>query len=223
VNDMEAVNPEDIEVIGVIPDRRYRDLRETPPAQAYFPYFEDAHFRFMNVYLRTQANPHSIEDALRQRLRQFDPHVPVVDLETVSEQIEFSLRTERLMASLSALFGGVATLLAAVGLYGVMAYSMTRRTREVGIRMALGALRADVIWMVMGEVAVLVAGGMAVGLPLALALSGLARSQLYGLEPRDPATLAAAILTLGCAAALAGFVPAWRASRIHPVEALRHE
>ena len=155
VDDMEPVTP-DTEVIGVIPDRKYRDLRETPPPQAYFPYLEGTHFRFMNVYLRTQADPRQVEDELRERMRQFDPHVPVVGLQTMNEQIGFSLRTERLVASLSAVFGGVATLLAVIGLYGVMAYAVLRRTREIGIRMALGALRSNVIAMVMREVFILI-------------------------------------------------------------------
>ena len=130
VNDTQTVTP-DIEVIGLIPDRKYRDLRETPPPQAYFPYYEDVKFRGMTIYLHTQTDPHLLEDALRERMRQFDPHVPVVDLETVNEQIGFSLRTERLVASLSAVFGGLATLLAVIGLYGVMAYSVVRRYQNI--------------------------------------------------------------------------------------------
>jgi predicted permease len=223
VDEMRPVSPEDIEVIGVIPDRKYRDLRETPPAQAYFPYFEDAHFRFMNVYLRTQSDPRQIENEVRERMRQFDPHVPVVGLQTVNEQIGFSLRTERLVASLSAVFGGLATLLAAIGLYGVMAYTITRRTREMGIRMALGALRDDVIWIVMREALFLISAGVAIGMPLALALSSLVRSQLYGLQPHDPLTLIVSASVLTLAACLAGFIPALRASRIDPMNALRHE
>jgi predicted permease len=223
VDEMRPVSPEDIEVIGVIPDRKYRDLRETPPAQAYFPYFEDAHFRFMNVYLRTQVDPRQIENEVRERMRQFDPHVPVVGLQTMSEQIGSSLRTERLVASLSAVFGALATLLAAIGLYGVMAYTITRRTREMGIRMALGALRDDVIWMVMREALLLASAGVAIGMPLALALSSLVRSQLYGLQPHDPLTLIASTSILTLAACLAGFIPALRASRIDPMNALRHE
>jgi predicted permease len=222
VDDMQPASP-DIEVIGVIPDKKYRDLRETPPAQAYFPYLEGPHFRFMNVYLRTQADPRQIENELRERMQQFDPHVPVVGLQTVNEQIEFSLRTERLVASLSAVFGGLATLLAVIGLYGVTAYMVMRRSREIGIRMALGALRSNVIGMVMREVSLLIGVGLVVGFSLALALANLIRSQLFGLNPRDPLTLISSSVILALAASLAGFIPALRASRIEPMRALRNE
>ena len=222
VDDMQPVSP-DIEVIGVIPDRKYRDLRETPPAQAYFPYLEGAHFRFMNIYLRTQADPRQIENELRERMRQFDPHVPVVELQTVNEQIGLSLRTERLVASLSAVFGGLATLLAVIGLYGVMAYAVMRRTREIGIRMALGAIPSDVIAMVMREVCILIGAGLAAGFSLALALANLVRSQLFGLNPRDPLTFVGSAIVLTVAAGLAGFIPALRASSLTATTALRHE
>jgi predicted permease len=222
VDDMEPVTP-DIEVIGVIPDKKYRDLREMPPAQAYFPYFEGPHFRFMNVYLRTQADPRQIEDELRERMRQFDPHVPVVGLETMNEQIGFSLRTERLVASLSGVFGGLATLLAVIGLYGVMAYVVMRRTREIGIRIALGALRSNVIAMVMREVFILIGAGLAAGFSLALALANLIRSQLFGLDPSDPLTFVGSAIVLTLAAGSAGFIPALRASSVDPTTALRDE
>ena len=222
VDDMEPVSP-DTEVIGVIPDRQYRDLRETPPAQAYFPYLEGVHFRFMNIYLRTHVDPRQIEDELRERMRQFDPHVPVVGLQTMNEQIGFSLRTERLVASLSGVFGGLATLLAVIGLYGVMAYVVMRRTREIGIRIALGALRSNVIAMVMREVFILIGAGLAAGFSLALALADLIRSQLYGLNPRDPLTFIGSAVVLALAAGSAGFIPALRASSVDPTTALRHE
>ncbi|HKU24608.1 MAG TPA: ABC transporter permease, partial [Candidatus Sulfotelmatobacter sp.] len=223
VDEMVPVSPQDIEVIGVIPDRKYRDLRETPPPQAYFPYFEDAHFRFMNIYLRTEADPRLIENAIRERMRQFDPHVPVVGLQTVDEQIGFSLRTERLIASLSGLFGGLATLLAVVGLYGVMAYVVTRRTREFGIRIALGALRSNVIVMVMREALILMGTGLAAGCSLSLALADLIRNQLYGLNPRDPLTFIGSAIVLTLAAGFAGFLPALRASGVDPTTSLRQE
>jgi predicted permease len=222
VDDMRPVSP-DIEVIGLIPDKKYRDLRETPPAQAYFPYYQDAHFRFMNIYLRTQADPRQIENELRERMRQFDPHVPVVELQTVNEQIGLSLRTERLVASLSAVFGGLATLLAVIGLYGVTAYAVMRRTREIGIRMALGAVPGDVIAMVMREVLILIGAGLAAGFLLALALANLVRSQLFGLNPRDPLTFVGSAIVLTVAAGLAGLIPALRASSLAATTALRHE
>ena len=222
VNNMQSVTP-DIEVIGVIPDRKYRDLRETPPPQAYFPYYEDIKFRGMTIYLRTQADPRQFEDALRERMRQFDPHVPVVGLETVNEQIGFSLRTERLVASLSGVFGGLATLLAVIGLYGVMAYVVQRRTREIGIRIALGAARRNVIAMVMREVFILIGAGLAAGFLLALALADLIRSQLFGLNARDPLTFVGSAIVLALSAGSAGLIPALRASTVDPTTALRQE
>jgi putative ABC transport system permease protein len=222
VNEMKPASP-DIEVVGVIPDKKYRDLRETPPAQAFFPYFQGAKFRFMNVYLRTQADPRMIENELRERMRQFDPHVPIVGLQTMNEQMAFSLRTERLVASLSAVFGGLATLLAAIGLYGVMAYTVARRTREFGLRVALGALQRDVIWLVMRDVLILVVAGLALGVLLAFALSTLVRSQLFGLEPHDPLTLISSTLALALVACLAGLIPAIKASRADPLQSIRSD
>jgi predicted permease len=222
VNEMKPASPE-IEVVGVIPDKKYRDLRETPPAQAFFPYFQGAKFRFMNVYLRTQADPRQFENELRERMRQFDSHVPVVGLQTVNEQIGLSLRTERLVASLSAVFGGLATLLAVIGLYGVTAYAVMRRTREIGIRMALGALRGNVIGMVMREVFLVIGAGLVVGLSIALVLANLVRSQLFGLDPRDPLTFVGSAIVLTVAAGLAGLIPALRASSLAATTALRHE
>ncbi len=222
VNDMDPVSLQ-IEVVGLIPDRQYRDLREAPPAQAYFPYLEDAHFRFMTIYLRTQADPRQIENALRERMRRFDPHVPIVGLQTMDEQIGLSLRAERLVASLSAVFGGLAIVLAGIGLYGVMAYTVARRTREFGLRVALGALARDVIWLVMREVVILVVAGVVAAVPVALALSSLVRSQLFGVGPHDPVTLIASALALALVASLAGLIPAFSASRADALRSIRVE
>lgn len=212
-----------IEVIGVIPDSKYRDLRETPPPQAYFPYCQGVTFRFMNVYLRAQGDPRHLLHQVQERMRQFDPRVPIVGLQTVNDQIGWSLRTERLIASLSAVFGGLALLLAVIGLYGVMAYSLTRRTREMGIRIALGATRLKIIGMIMREAFLMVLVGLSAGTVLALVLANLIRHQLFGLNPHDPWTLFVATLSLATAAGLAGFIPALRASSVDPTTALRRE
>jgi predicted permease len=212
-----------LEIIGVVKDLKFRNLRDPAPVQAYYPYWQGVKFRFMTFYLRTQFDPRQVMETLREQVHRLDPNLPVVDLRTVDEQIGLSLKTERLVASLSAVFGALATALAVIGLYGVMAYSVARRRREIGIRVALGALQSDVLWMVMQQVVILSVAGLAVGGLLAFALSGLIRSQLYGLQPHDPLTYVSAAVVLAAAACLAGFIPSWRATRVDPMRALRHE
>jgi len=212
-----------LEVVGVVKDLKFKNLRDPAPVQAYYPYWQGVKFRFMTFYLRTRFDPRRVMETVREQVRRLDPNVPVVDLRTINEQIGLSLKTERLVASLSAVFGALATALAVIGLYGVMAYSVARRRREIGIRVALGALQSDVLWMVMQQVVVLSGAGLAVGGPLAFALSSLIRSQLYGLQPHDPFTYVSAAVVLAAAACAAGFIPSWRASRVDPMLALRHE
>jgi predicted permease len=213
----------DMEVIGVVADVKYNNLRDETPVQAYTPYLA-SHFPLgMTVYVRTTLEPEQLMPMLRHKVQQLDANIPVYAMRTTEAQIGQSLRTERLVASLSSIFGILATLLAVVGLYGVMAYTVARRTREIGIRMALGALQGNVLWMVMKEVALLIGLGAIVGVPLAIGLSRFVQSQLYGLPANDPLTLAAATITLVAVAGLAGFVPAVRASRIDPTRALRYE
>jgi predicted permease len=212
-----------LEVVGVVKDMKFENLRDPAPVQAYYPYWQGEKFRFMTFYLRTRLAPRQLMDTVRGQVRRLDPNLPVVDMRTIDEQIGLSLKTERLVASLSALFGALATTLAVIGLYGVMAYSVARRRREIGIRVALGALQSDVLWMVMQQVVVLSGAGLAVGGLLAFALSSLIRSQLYGLRPHDPFTYLSAAVVLAAAACAAGFIPSWRASRVDPMHALRHE
>jgi ABC-type antimicrobial peptide transport system permease subunit len=156
-------------------------------------------------------------------VHEIDPNLPVTQLRTLQDQVAVSLTNERLVASLSGVFGALATLLAAVGLYGVMAYSVVRRTREIGIRVALGALTRDVVWRVMREAGALVIAGLAIGLPAAWWLGRYVQSQLYNVQPGDPLTLTTAGLGLALIASLAALIPARRAAKIDPVTALRQE
>jgi len=152
-----------------------------------------------------------------------DANVPVFNLRTLERQIDRSLLNERFVVTLSTAFGILATLLAVIGLYGVMAYTVARRTREIGVRIALGAVQGDVIWLVMREVLVLVGSGIALGLVSAWGVNRLISSQLYGVTANDPLTIAGAAALLGVVALLAGYIPARRATRVNPTLALRYE
>jgi predicted permease len=213
----------DMQIIGVVKDFKYTNLRDDIPEQAFEPYLAEQYVFGMTVYLRTTTDPNQLFSAVRAKVRELDPALPIHGMRTTEEQISNSLSAERLIASLSAVFGFLATLLATIGLYGVMAYTVARRTREIGIRMALGAAQGNVVWMVMKEVLVLVALGVGVGVPAALALTRLVRSQLFGIAPNDPSTLVMAAVGLAFVACAAGYIPALRASRVDPILALRYE
>jgi predicted permease len=213
----------DMEIIGVVKDFKYTNLRDEIPEQAFEPYLAEQYTFGMTVYLRTAMDPNQLFPSVRAKVRELDSNVPVYAMRTTEEQISNSLATERLVASLSAVFGFLATLLATIGLYGVMAYTVARRTREIGIRMALGAAQGNVVWMVMKEVLVLVGIGVGLGLPAALGLTRLVRSQLFGIAPNDPSTLVLAAVGLAVVASAAGYIPALRASRVDPILALRYE
>lgn len=215
--------PTDMEIIGVVKDIKYTNLRDDIPEQAFIPYLAGRFIGGMTVYLRTAADPNQLLPIVRERVRQLDANIPIYSMRTTEEQITNSLRTERLIASLSSAFGFLATLLAIIGLYGVMAYTVAQRTREIGIRMTLGAERASVIWMVMREVLLLVAVGVIIGLPTAITITRIVRSQLYGVTPYDPITLTLSIIGLAAVACVAGYLPALRASRVDPMRALRYE
>ena len=215
--------PTDMEVIGVVKDIKYTNLRDEIPPQAYLPYLADRYIGGMVIYVRTVADPTLLMSSIRAKVRDLDANIPISSMHTTEVQINNSLSSERMIASLSAVFGFLATLLAVIGLYGVMAYTVAQRTREVGIRMALGAAQGNVIWMVMREVLVLVAIGVVAGVPASLALTKLVQSQLFGLSPHDPATLTLATVALAFVACAAGYIPAWRASRLDPMKALRYE
>lgn len=167
--------------------------------------------------------PEQAFNLIRHMVASLDRNLPVYGMRTLESSIDASLLNERLVAGLSALFGGLATLLAMMGLYGVMAYTVEQRTREIGIRIALGAQRGNVVWLVMKEVVAMVGIGFAMGLPAAWLSSRLVASLLYGIRPNDPTSIIAALSVLAAVALLAGYIPAVRASRVDPLRALHYE
>ena len=213
----------DIEIVGVAGDTKYENMSAEIPEELYIPYTQLDFANGMTAYLRAQGDPVNTFNTIGRVVREVDPAVPMYDLRTLDDQVEISLFTERLLATLSSVFGGLATLLAAVGLYGVMAFMVARRTREIGIRMALGAETGSVVWMVMREVLLLAGIGVATGLGSAWAATRLIQAQLFGIRATDLVTMAIAALGIAGVAALSGYLPARRATSIDPVRALRWE
>jgi predicted permease len=213
----------DIEIVGVVKDDKSAGLKKAAPRFVYAPFMQNDTVTAISVYVRTIHDPAEMAAPLRRAVQQADASLPVIGMRTMQAQVDMFLVTERLIAMLSGVFGLLATVLAAVGLYGVMAYAVTRRTREIGIRMALGADRAKVVRLVMSEVAGMAAIGIGIGLPCAIGLSRFVQSELFGVKAADAMTLALASLALAAVSILAGYVPAWRATRVDPVVALRYE
>ncbi len=209
-----------IEIIGVVADTLYEGPREGVHRQVFLPKWGKGGSVF---YARTLTGSAAAANIIRNEVKQLDASMPVYDMKTVEGQLDETLLTDRLIAMLSAGFGLLATLLASIGLYGVMAFVVARRRKELGIRLALGSPRGVVLWLVMSEVLLLLGIGLAIGLPAALASGRFVASQLYGIEARDPwmAGMTMALLTVVSIAA--GLIPAHRASRIDPILALRYE
>jgi predicted permease len=212
----------DIEIIGVVNDAHYETLREDIPEQVFLPSMQRPVFGG-SVYVFTDRDPSSAFSAIRSAVRELDPNLPIINMKTFDRQLSESLVTERLIATLSSVFGLLATGLVLIGLYGVMAFMVTQRSREIGIRMAVGAVASDVVWLVMREVLVLIAAGLAIGLPAAYALTRIVKSQLYGIDPADPVSIVIATLLLAAVTAAAGYLPARRAALFNPLRILRYE
>jgi predicted permease len=215
--------PLNIEIVGVVQDSLYEGPREGVRRQVFVPRFQNRNPGNVAFYVRTSLQSEAMFAAIRGEVKKLDAAMPVYEMKTLERQLDETLGTERLIAALSVAFGALATLLAAVGLYGVMAFVVARRTKEVGVRMALGAPAGAVVWLVMKEVVVLLVTGLAVGMPAAYLLSRYVSSQLFGVQPADAATAAAATALLAVVALSAGFIPARRASAIDPIQALRYE
>ncbi len=216
--------PPEVEIVGVARNARYESLKQDIPPVAYLPYSQNLMgLSQMTFELRAAGNPLSLTRSLRQAVRQIDPRVPAYDIETQSSQIDRTIGQERTFATLCSCFAALAMLIACVGLYGAMAYSVARRTNEIGLRMALGAQRRRVVWMVLKEVLLMAASGLAIGLAAALATSHVLESFVFQMKPNDPLALSLAAFTLFAAALLAGYGPARRASRVDPWTALRDE
>ncbi|HTF62913.1 MAG TPA: FtsX-like permease family protein, partial [Edaphobacter sp.] len=212
-----------VEIIGVVRDSRYAHLKMDPPPLHFDLYRQSKAFGGATYVVRTQLKPEAVTASMRAALAKIDRNIPMMDVRTQQQQIDAGMQQERMFASLTVGFGVLALALACVGIYGVMAYTVSQRTNEIGIRLALGAERQQVRRMVLLEAGWIAGAGIAAGLGAALALGQLIQKRLYGLKPSDPLSLAVAGCMLMAVALVATWLPAARAARVEPMEALRHE
>ena len=213
------------EVIGVLADSRNMFLNKAPGPVFYAPLLQDERGTAVTMvfHVRTRGNPKLILDRVRAEIRALNPHVPVYDVTTLAARLSLAQRPDRMMAILASFFGSLALLLTAMGIYGLIVYAVGRRTKEIGVRLALGATPRNVLQMIVRETLTLVAEGAILGLPLAIICTRVLKSMLFGVEPQDPITAVACIGVLLMAGLVAGYLPARRASLLEPVSALRAE
>jgi predicted permease len=213
----------DIEIVGLVKDAKYSEVKNAVPPQFFTPYRQDQRMGFASFYVRSSTDADTQLSAVSAVVRKLDANLPVVEARTMAQQVRENIFLDRMISQMSAVFAGLATLLAAIGLYGVLAYTVAQRTREIGLRMALGADGGRVRGMVLRQVGWLTAIGGVIGIAAAVGIGRLARSLLFELEGYDPLVLVASAILLTLVALAAGLVPALRASRIDPMTALRYE
>jgi predicted permease len=213
----------DIQIVGVVKDTKESHVRDPERPFFYQPYSQFGKLYGMSFYVRSQQDPLLMANALRETVRGADPNLPVYELKTVQRVVDEDLFAERIIAGLSAVFGGLAALLAALGIYGVLAYLVVQRTREIGIRVALGAASGQVRWLVFREVGWMMMTGTLVGLPMAYGLARLSESLLYGVHAGDLPVYAASLGVICLVGLAACYLPSRRATRIDPIVALRYE
>jgi predicted permease len=223
--DDETDNGLRLEIVGVIGDIKSSDPREEALPTIYRPILQIAaqEAYSVTVQVRTQGDPAVMASTIRQTINQIDDKLPVFSVTTLEDQFQRAVHQEQLIAQLVSFFGGLALLLASIGLYGLMAQGVTRRTNEIGIRMALGARAGSIAWLVLRETLMLVVVGLMIGVPVALLASRLVSAQLFGMGPVDPITLTGSAVVLMVAALIASYLPARRATRVDPLVALRYE
>lgn len=213
----------DITIVGVVGDVKHQNMHDKPRGTIYQPYLQEKYRTGLRVYALTGNEPKAVENAVRERIHRYDPKLVVDAMRTMEEQVNESVSNQRALAMLATSFSGLALLMTAVGLYGVLAFATAQRTREIGVRMALGAQRSSVIFLVMREMLLTACLGAAVAVPAVFGISKLFTSQLYGVRPGDPLTLLGCVLVTACMVALAAAIPARRAASVDPMRALRSE
>jgi predicted permease len=213
----------DVEIVGLVQDAKYSDVKRAVPPVFFRPYRQDERLGRISFYVRTASDPAQLLRAIPATMARLDPNLPVVELKTLPQQVQDNVYLDRMISTLAGAFALLATLLAAIGLYGVLAYTVAQRTREIGLRMALGADGRHVRGMVLAQVGRMTIVGGVIGVAVALGLGHFARSLLFELQEYDPVVVIAAAAALALVALGAGYIPALRASRVDPMHALRYE